>query len=366
MQVPFLDLRRGGPELDAALSAAFERVLKSGRYIMGPEVDAFESACAEYLGVAHAIGVSSGTDALLAVLMALEIGPGDEVIVPSYTFFATAGVVWRLGATPIFIDSDPSDFNVTAGGVRRAISERTKAIVPVHLFGQCADVPAIREVAGAIPVVEDAAQAIGAELHGRRAGGLGLAACFSFFPAKNLGALGDAGLITTDDDTLAERLRRLRVHGGKPKYHHGIVGGNFRIDALQAALLRVKLEHLEEATERRRAHAVYYREALAEFDGVAPRELSGRRHVYNQFVIQTPHRDAVRERLSAKGIGTAIYYPLPLHQQPCFASIQQRALPVCERLARETLALPIFPELRHDERDCVVGELRSAFTTTSQ
>jgi len=360
MQVPFLDLRRAGPELDTALTAAFERVLKSGRYIMGPEVDAFEAKCAAFIGVKHAIGVSSGTDALLAVLMALEIGPGDEVIVPTYTFFATAGVVWRLGATPIFVDVDPRDFNVTAKNIAAALTERTKAIVPVHLFGQCADISAIEAVAGGIPVIEDAAQAIGSELRGTMAGALGLAGCFSFFPAKNLGALGDAGLITTNDDALAERIRRLRAHGSKPKYHHAIVGGNFRIDALQAALLNVKLDRLHEATERRRANARFYGEALTPYAGLAPTESADRRHVYNQYVIQTGERDRVQAHLRDRGVATAVYYPRPLHQQPCFASLEPGPLPVSERLARETLALPIFPELTSAERSHVAQVLREA------
>ena len=360
MKVPFLDLRRGGEALDDALRATFDRVLRSGRYIMGPEVEAFEAACASYLGVAHAIGVSSGTDALLATFMAFDIGPGDEVIVPSYTFFATAGAVARLGATPVFVDISPTDFNASAETIGAAITTRTKLIVPVHLFGQCADMRGIAAVAGDIPIVEDAAQAIGADLHGVRAGGLGASACFSFFPAKNLGGFGDAGLITTDDETLAARIRRLRVHGSGPKYHHTMVGGNFRIDSLQAALLGVKLQHLERTTRLRREHAAAYREQLGDLVRV-PVEVAGRRHVYNQFVVRTDRRDDLQASLREHGVGTAIYYPRALHQQPCFAGLESAPLPESERMCQECLALPVFPELTVRERDHVVETIRSFF-----
>ncbi|MBX3272829.1 MAG: DegT/DnrJ/EryC1/StrS family aminotransferase [Sandaracinaceae bacterium] len=356
MRVPFLDLRRGGAALDEALREAFDRVLESGTYILGPEVERFERACSERLGVRHAIGVSSGTDALLVALMALEVGPGDEVIVPTYSFFATAGVVARLGARPVFVDVREDDFGMDADAVAAAIGPRTRAVVPVHLFGQCADVDAIARAAGSVPVIEDAAQAFGARYRGRAAGGLGVAACFSFFPAKNLGALGDAGLVTTDDDALAAKIRRLRVHGAEPKYHHHVVGGNFRLDPLQAALLSVKLAHLDAWTQARRAHAAFYDAALVS-RVTTPRALEGRFHVYNQYVVRVASRDAVRAALAADGVETMVYYPRPLHLQPCFAQGARGRFPVAEALAESSLALPVFPELRQDERAHVARTL---------
>jgi dTDP-4-amino-4,6-dideoxygalactose transaminase len=397
-RVPLLDLRRTPPELDDELARAFRRVLESGHYILGPEVDAFESECAAYIGAKHAIAVSSGTDALLVALMALGVGAGDEVICPTYSFFATAGVIFRLGARPVFIDSHPACFNLDPAQLDAAISERTRAILPVHLFGQCADMTAVSSIAArrGIPVVEDAAQAIGAEHscrgataraasgdtprpgEGRRAGTFGAFGCFSFFPSKNLGAFGDAGLVTTDDPARAEAVRVLRSHGGKPKYHHAVVGGNFRIDALQAALLRVKLPHLDAATERRQANAAHYtrellkrgiaRVGLAGPEAAAPVVLppvgSGR-DVVNQYVIVLPgegERDRVRSVLAQRGVGTEVYYPLPLHLQPCFSHLGYGPgdFPVAERLATESLALPIFPELTHDELDTVVASLADA------
>jgi dTDP-4-amino-4,6-dideoxygalactose transaminase len=384
-RVPLLDLRRNPPGLDDELVRAFRRVLESGHYILGPEVDAFEAECAAYIGARHAIAVSSGTDALLVALMALGVGAGDEVVCPTYSFFATAGVIFRLGARPVFVDSDPADFNLDPAKLDAAISERTRAIMPVHLFGQCADMAAISSIAArhGIPVIEDAAQAIGAEhtyrgdtsdpAEARRAGTFGAFGCFSFFPSKNLGALGDAGLVTTDDPARAEAVRVLRSHGGKPKYHHAIVGGNFRIDALQAALLRVKLPHLDAATERRQANAAHYtrellKRGLAGTDPAAPVVLpqaSGGRHVVNQYVIVLPgegERDRVRGVLAQRGVGTEVYYPLPLHLQPCFSHLGygKGDFPVAERLATQSLALPIFPELTPEELDYVVAALADA------
>jgi dTDP-4-amino-4,6-dideoxygalactose transaminase len=398
-RVPLLDLRRSAPGLDDELTRAFQRVLVSGHYILGPEVDAFESECAAYVGAKHAIAVSSGTDALLVALMALGVGPGDEVVCPTYSFFATAGVIFRLGARPVFVDSAPAGFNLDPAKLDAAITERTRAIVPVHLFGQCADMTAVSAIAArrGVPVVEDAAQAIGAEHpdggatprrshggdtshteEGRRAGTFGAFGCFSFFPSKNLGALGDAGLVTTEDPVRAEAVRVLRSHGGKPKYHHGVVGGNFRIDALQAALLRVKLPRLDAATERRQANAAYYTQALLKRgiarvglggpQGAAPVELpptSSGRDVVNQYVIVLPgegERDRVRGVLAQRGVGTEVYYPLPLHLQPCFSHLGYGPgdFPVAERLATESLALPIFPELTQDELDYVVVALTDA------
>lgn len=381
-RVPLLDLRRITPVLEKGLEDAFRRVLQSGHYILGPEVDAFEQECAAYVGSKHAIAMSSGTDALLAALMALGVGRDDEVICPTFTFFATGGVISRLGARPVFVDSELGSFNVDPARLEAAITKRTKAVLPVHLFGQCADMGPIGELAGrhGIPVVEDAAQALGADLGGRAAGTLGQMGCFSFFPSKNLGALGDAGLVTTNDPDLAERLRVLRVHGGKPKYHHAVVGGNFRMDELQAALLRAKLPYLDAASAKRRENAAYYTSALAkkqigsnadDAPVVLPRVLPARRHVFNQFVIRIPgdgERERVRRHLAERGVGTEIYYPMPLHLQPCFQDLGHRAgdFPVAERLAAETLALPIFPELTSEELLHVADSLADAFSTPSK
>jgi dTDP-4-amino-4,6-dideoxygalactose transaminase len=375
MRVPLLDLRRNPPGLDDELARAFRRVLESGHYILGPEVEAFEAECAAYVGAQHAIAVSSGTDALLVALMALGVGAGDEVVCPTYSFFATAGVIHRLGARPVFVDSQASDFNLDPAKLDAAISQRTRAILPVHLFGQCADMTAVSAIAArrGVPVIEDAAQAIGSEHAERRAGTLGAFGCFSFFPSKNLGAFGDAGLVTTDDPSRAEAVRVLRSHGGKPKYHHAVVGGNFRIDALQAALLRVKLPRLDAATERRQANAAHYtrqllKRGLAGTGPAAPVVLptiAGGRHVVNQYVIVLPgegERDRVRAALAQRGVGTEVYYPLPLHLQPCFAHLGYGPgdFPVAERLAQESLALPIFPELTPEELDYVVAALADA------
>jgi dTDP-4-amino-4,6-dideoxygalactose transaminase len=394
-RVPLLDLRRN-TALDAELEGAFRRVLQSGHYILGPEVEAFERECALYIGAKHAIAVSSGTDALLVALMALGVGPGDEVVCPTHTFFATGGVVWRLGARPRFVDSEPTCFNLDPTKLEAAITSKTKAIVPVHLFGQCADMTAISDIARrrGIPIVEDAAQALGARHGAKQAGTFGIMGCFSFFPSKNLGALGDAGLVTTDDDVVAERLRVLRSHGGKPKYYHAVVGGNFRIDALQAALLRVKLPHLDAASEQRARNAQYYvteltRRGVGRVNGssgcggrcavapvgaeTAPLLLPSTcqtRHLFNQFVIRIPGagaRDALRQRLSERGVGTEIYYPVPLHLQECFASLGHHKgdFPVAESLASESLALPIFPELTKAEQDHVVLALTEAVAGSS-
>lgn len=358
MSVPFFDLRpqfeRIGEELRDAVSAALE----STQYILGAEVDALEQELAAFTGAKHAIGVSSGTDALLMSLMALGVGPGDKVIVPVYTFFATAGVVARLHAEPVFIDIDPVSYNLDPGRLRQwfadhaADRDRVKAIVPVHLYGQCADMTAIREIAEGIPVLEDAAQAIGATAPladgVQQAGTIGLTGSFSFFPTKNLGGVGDGGLVTTNDEELATRLVRYRNHGMFPRYYHSEVGGNFRLDALQAAALRVKLRYLQEWNSARRRHAAYYDEHLLS-PVVAPAAVWGSdHHVYHQYVIRVPERrDALREHLQAQGIGCEVYYPLPLHQQPCFEPLGYREgdFPAAERAAREVLALPIYPEL---------------------
>jgi dTDP-4-amino-4,6-dideoxygalactose transaminase len=365
-KVPLLDLQAQYRPLRDEILAAMARVADSQRFIMGPEIEALESELARLLGIGHAVAVSSGTDAVLAALMALDVKPGNEVITPAYSFFATAGAVARLGATPVLVDIDERTFNADPAQVAAAITPRTKAIVPVHLFGMSADLDPILEAARGIPVVEDAAQAIGATYRGRPVGGIGACGCFSFFPSKNLGAFGDAGLVTTNDDAFAERVRLLRNHGMAPKYYHHLVGGNFRMDALQAAVLRVKAPHLAAWTAARRANARRYAE-LFERAGVTdavtlPVALPDRVHIFNQFVIRVAERDALRQHLEAKGVATEIYYPVPFHLQPCFAYLGYApgSLPRAERAAGTSLALPIFGELTDDQLQLVVSEV-SAF-----
>ena len=364
MPVPLLDLQGQYGPLRDELLAAIARVCDSQRFIGGPEVEGFEREIAAYLGVQHAVGLSSGTDALLVALMALGVGPGDEVVTPTFSFFATAGCVSRLGATPVLVDVDPLTYNMDPSAAAAAITPRTRAIIPVHLFGQCADMDPVLEVADrrGIAVIEDAAQAIGAKYKGRAAGSMGQAGCFSFFPSKNLGAFGDAGLLTTNDEALAHEARLLRNHGAEPKYFHKRIGGNFRLDALQAAVLRVKLPHLDRWTARRRANADRY-DALFSDAGVTggagvtlPSRATGCDHIFNQYVVRVPRRDAVRARLEAAGVGTEIYYPVPFHLQECFTSLGYKAggFPAAEAAAAETLALPIYGELTESQQREVV------------
>lgn len=376
-EVPLLDLTRIDDELERELIQTFERFLKSGRYVLGPEVEAFEKECAAYIGAHHAVGVSSGTDALLIALMTLGVGRGDEVLCPSFTFFATAGTIWRTGAKPVFVDNDLGDFNVTAELIAKKITTDTKAIMPVHLFGQAAEMDPIVELARerGIPIIEDAAQAIGSRYRGRGAGTLGAMGCFSFFPSKNLGGYGDGGLVTTDDDDLADKLRILRAHGGKPKYYHHVVGGNFRLDPLQAALLRPKLRRLDGWTAARQKNADLYTSLLLDADIARPNEgqretaakllvpvVGQERHIFNQYTVRVTggRRDALRAHLTAKRIGTEIYYPVPMHLQKCFAPLgyAEGDLPNAEIAAKEALALPIFPELREEEVRYVVEAVR--------
>ncbi|MEZ0230860.1 MAG: DegT/DnrJ/EryC1/StrS family aminotransferase [Planctomycetota bacterium] len=376
--VPLLDLKRQNDACAGELRAAFERVLASGQFIMGPEVEAFEKECAALLGAKHAIAVSSGTDALLLAFMALGVGPGDEVICPSYTFFATAGCVSRAGAKPVFVDVKPCCYNMDPALLERAITPRTKAIVPVHLFGQVCDLDPILELARRkkIAVVEDAAQSLSARYKGRAAGTLGDFGCFSFFPSKNLGAFGDAGLLTAEDDELAEKARILRVHGSKPKYYHQVIGGNFRIDALQAALLRVKLPRLADYTKARQRNVERYQRGLAarglgaEGSPLELPKVCQPEPIWNQLVLRAKgdgERDALIAHLRAKKVGTEIYYPLPLHMQQCFASLGQKegTLPHSERAAKETLAIPVFPELTTAEVDYVIDAIASFFEKRS-
>jgi dTDP-4-amino-4,6-dideoxygalactose transaminase len=372
LAVPLLDLTAQYRPLREAILDAITRVCDSQRFIMGPEVDALEHELAPMLEVEHAVAVSSGTDALLVTMMALGIGPGAEVVTPTYSFFATAGSVTRLGATPVFVDVDPVTLNVDPAQIERAISPRTRAIMPVHLFGLCADMNAILAVAAraGIPVIEDAAQAIGARVDGRAAGSLGTAGCFSFFPSKNLGACGDGGLVTTQDRALAAELRLLRNHGADAQYIHRRVGGNFRLDALQAAVLRVKAPHLTAWTDARRRNADRYRALIAEYSLEnrleVPVEPAGYRHIYNQFVVRGAERDALRAHLTAHRIGTAIYYPVPFHRQECFTSqgLGVGAFPVADRAAATSLALPIYGELTAEQQRLVVATIAGFYGGT--
>lgn len=368
MTVPFFDLQTQYRAIQDAIEAAVLDVLRSQAFILGPRVAAFEAACAEACDVPHAVGVSSGTDALLLALTALGVGPGDEVVTTPFTFFATVGAIVRVGARPVFADIEPESFQLDPDALRAAVSPRTRAVVPVHLFGRCAPMDRILDIAGAhgIAVVEDAAQAIGSTHQGRRAGSMGDAGCFSFFPTKNLGGAGDGGLVTCRDAALYDRLQLLRNHGARPKYHHVQVGGNFRLDAIQAAVLHVKLAHLERWTESRRRHAANYRERLADLHAsgvlVLPQDDPQGRHVFNQFTLRVPgRRDALRAHLTARGIGTEVYYPEPLHLQPCFADLGYRpgAFPHAEQACAQALSLPIFPELTEFQIDAVVQAIRT-------
>lgn len=368
MIVPFLDLKAQYARIRDEIRPALDRVIESQSFILGPEVEALERDIAAYSGTSHAIGVSSGTDGLLVALMALDIKPGDEVISTPFSFFATAGVIARLNAIPVFVDIDPTTFNIDPVGLLSAISSKTRAIIPVHLFGQCANMGSLLAVAHKhnIPVIEDACQSIGAEYEGRKAGALGDIGVFSFFPSKNLGAFGDGGMVLTSDQAFATRLRSLRAHGSTPgrKYHHEIVGGNFRIDALQAAILRVKLPHLEAFSTARARNAARYRELLAGLPiELPPVEEPGERCVYNQFVIRAEKRDALQAWLKEHGVGTEVYYPVPLHLQPCFASLRYGpgSFPEAESAAKTSLALPIYPELKPEQLEYVADQIRVFF-----
>jgi len=351
VRVPTLDLKAQYETLRNEMRAAIDRVLESQRFILGPEVEALEREIATYVGARHAVGVSSGSDALIVALMALGIGPGDEVVTSPYSFFATAGAIARLGARPVFVDIEPGTFNMDPRAAARAVTKKTKAVIVVHLFGQCADLPEV----GDVPIIEDAAQAIGARLRDRRAGTLGRIACFSFFPSKNLGGYGDGGAVTTDDEALAQQMRALRTHGGVKKYLHEMIGGNFRLDELQAAILRVKLPHLDRWTEARRAHAAAYRAALRGVEAPTEKHF----HIYNQFVVRSTRRDELKAHLAAAAVDTAIYYPLSLHQQPCFAYLGASSLPEAERASKESLALPMYPELPAAMRDHVIASINA-------
>jgi dTDP-4-amino-4,6-dideoxygalactose transaminase len=384
--VPLLDLKAQFAQIRAEVMPVIDQVCAGQHFILGEHVRALEEEIARYCASSHGVGVSSGTDALLLALMALDIGAGDEVITSPFTFFATAGTIARSGARPVFCDIDPVTFNLSPAAVQTFIDDhcvvqngqlinrttggRIKALMPVHLYGQVADMDPLMAIARQhrLKVIEDAAQAIGSEYKNAvRAGTIGDVGCFSFFPSKNLGAFGDAGLCTTNDAELAEKMRVLRVHGGKPKYFHNVIGGNFRIDELQAAVLRVKLKYLDGWTQGRQRNAAYYDAAFAKA-GVAasvtpPRALAGYRHIFNQYVLRARNRDALKQRLSERGIGSEIYYPLSLHMQGCFAYLNYRAgdFPHSEQAAKDTLALPIYPELEEAQLAHVVATIREFY-----
>jgi dTDP-4-amino-4,6-dideoxygalactose transaminase len=368
MVIPLLDLQAQYATIRTEIRDAIDRVCDSQQFILGPEVEAFEEEVSAFCKARHAIGVSSGTDALLIALMAIGVGPGDEVVTSAFSFFATAGVIARLGARPVFVDIDSRNFNFDASGLESKISRHCKAILPVHLFGACAEMDPILAAAREheIAVIEDAAQAIGAkDGRNRSAGTIGSLGCFSFFPSKNLGAFGDAGMVIAEDPDLAEAVRVLRVHGGKPKYHHGVIGGNFRLDALQAAVLRIKLKYLAGWSEARRRNAARYRKYFSDADLLEqiglPEDSAG--HIYHQFVIRCSNRDQLQNHLTERGIGSEVYYPIPLHLQKCFADLgyKEGDFPQAEAAAREALALPIYPELREQQQRYIVEEIRAFY-----
>jgi dTDP-4-amino-4,6-dideoxygalactose transaminase len=366
MKVPLLDLKAQYLAIKTELDAAIAEVMDSQHFILGPKVEECEKAIARYCGCSHAIGMSSGSDALLACLMAENIGPGDEVITTTYTFFATVGAIARLGATPIFVDIDPVTYNLDTAQMASRVTEKTRAIIPVHLYGQMADMDAVMQVAEkhGLIVIEDAAQAIGAKYRGRQAGTIGHYGCFSFFPSKNLGAAGDGGMVVTNDAQRADKLRCLRGHGSKPKYHHKIIGGNFRLDAIQAAVVSAKLPHLDDWTVARQRNAKRYDQLLGEAGvPIGLPKVETDRHIFNQYVIRTSNRDELQAYLQKKGIGTEVYYPVPMHLQDCFAYLGHTAgaFPESERAAKGTLALPVHPELTELQARYVVDCIHDFF-----
>lgn len=363
MNVPLLDLVAQYEEIKPEMDAALQRVVSSGYFILGPEVKAVEEEVAAYLGVDYGIGVASGTDALLLGLRALNIGPGDEVILPAYSFFATVGVILHVGATPVFVDVDAKDYCIDVAQTRAAVTEKTKAIIPVHLYGQAADMDAINEIAKEhnLSVIEDNAQAFGAEYKGRKTGAMGDIGCISFFPSKNLGAYGDGGMVVTNNPELAEKVRMLRMHGWKKKYFPEMLGYNSRLDAIQAAVLRTKLPHLDRWNEGRRTVAHQYNAALANVEHIqTPHEAPNRKHVYHLYILQVSNRDELQARLKEAGIGTSVYYPQPLHlAEPCKAyGYKEGDFPVAERASAETIAIPVYPEMSAEQVEYVVDVVK--------
>lgn len=359
MNVPLLDLKAQYASIKSEVNSAIAEVLESQYFILGPKVEQCEKAIAEYSACSFGVGVSSGSDALLVCLMAENIGPGDEVITTPYTFFATAGAIARLGATPVFVDIDPATYNLDTSQIAAKVTGKTRAIIPVHLYGQMADMDTVMRVANqhGLVVIEDAAQAIGAEYKGRRAGSIGQYGCFSFFPSKNLGAAGDAGMIVTNDAQRADKLRVLRGHGSKPKYHHKVIGGNFRLDAIQAAIVSAKLPHLDDWTAARQRNAQRYDRLFAEYGlPITLPAVVTNRHIFNQYVIRLAERDELQAFLKAQGVGTEVYYPVPMHLQECFAylGLPAGAFPESERAAKESVALPVHPEITEVQARFVV------------
>ena len=367
MNVPLLDVNAQNHPIGDELREAFERVLESGRFIMGDDVGSFEKEIREYLDVKYAIGVSSGTDAILLALMALGIGPGDEVICPSFTFFATAGCIARTGATPVFCDCHPDTFNIDFASADECVSEKTKAIIPVHLFGQSVDMHACHAFAEKydLKVIEDTAQSLGARFHGKACGTMGDFGTYSFFPSKNLGGLGDGGLLVTQDEDLADAAIKLRNHGMHPRYYHEMIGGNFRLDSIQAAFLRVKLVHYGDYIHRRQKNAAYYQENLNNLSQIiVPLGQDGYEHIWNQFTLRVKdgRRDGLKSHLIESGIGCEIYYPVPMHQQACFAHLSEScrtSLEVTDELAQEVLSIPVYPEMSQNQQDQVISAIQS-------
>ncbi|MGP8329816.1 MAG: DegT/DnrJ/EryC1/StrS family aminotransferase [Methanosarcinaceae archaeon] len=359
MKVPLLDLVSQYKEIKPEMDAAIQRVLDSGYFILGPEVKAIEEEVADYLGVAHGIGVASGTDALLLALRALDIGRGDEVILPAYTFFATIGAVLHVGATPVLVDVDEKTYCIDVAQTRAKVTPATKAIIPVHLYGQAAEMDGLAEIAAEhdLSIIEDNAQAFGADYKGKKTGGIGDIGCLSFFPSKNLGGYGDGGMVVTDNPELAEKIRMLRAHGWKKKYFPEILGYNSRLDALQAAILRVKLPHLDKWNDGRRKVALMYSDALAGVENLQiPHEAPNRTHVYHLYILQVPNRDEIQAKLKEAGIGTSVYYPQPLHlAEPCKAlGYKEGDFPIAERASLETIAIPVYPEMSDEQIEYVI------------
>ena len=368
MKVPLIDLAAQFEPLREQMLASIERVIDSQQFVLGSEVKSLEEEIARYSNTKHAVGCASGSDAVLLALMALDIKAGDEVITTPFTFFATGSAIARLGARPVFVDIDARTYNIDPAKVEAAITPRTRALVPVHMYGQCADMEPLIEISArhGFPIIEDAAQAIGGEDRGRRAGSIGLLGCFSFYPTKNLGGAGDGGMIVTNDDALTERLLALRVHGGLTEYLHNEIGINSRLDALQAVVLRIKLPHLDEWSNARRRKAEEYDELFCKaslpFEVITPFIRSNGRHIFHQYVVRVPkHRDSLMSHLNKRGVGTKIYYPVPLHLQECFRYLGYQAgdFPESERAAQETFALPVYPELTDEQQRYVVDSFRS-------
>jgi len=366
IRVPLLDLKRQYHDIKEEINSAIQDVLESQAFILGPQVKEFEGLFASYCNTNHAIGVSSGTDALLLALKSLGIGNGDEVVTTPFTFFATVEAICNVGAKPVFADIDPETYNIRPDSIEENISKRTKAIIPVHLYGQCADMDPILEIAKKhdLRIIEDSAQSVGAEYKDRKSGSLGDLGCFSFFPSKNLGGMGDGGMVTCNSKELEELIHMLRIHGGRPKNYHAALGINGRLDTIQASILIKKLEHLDDWCNKRRQKASYYTEKMRGFDLVTPKIMSFNKHVFHQYVIRVKERDGLMEHLQANNIGCAVYYPVPQHLQECMAYLgyKEGDMPETEMAAKETLALPIFPEITEEEQDYVIGSVNDFFS----